>query len=478
MSCSTNDLALDLSSPTSTETCISEQINSAPVHDTKHSKNDDESTTLLLSTPNTNEPKTTNSETLMHIINCSFGVGILALPHALSKAGLLFGSIAFWIVSILLLYCMHQLIRCCRYYRQYSTHGECDYGDIMQYTLEKCQWSFLNRNAMIGRSIIDICIIVMKFGSCSIYFVLISANIKQVMDYYLWFHPSIQLYELFVLLIVVSFSFLRNLKLLAPLSYIGNLVTMAGLIIIFQYVIRDHVPFDKLPLVTPTTDWPIFFADVMLIFSVSCVILPIRAEMQEPHAFDGWFGILNIGIVIVTALHFLIGFFGYIRYGSEIRGSITLNLPQDNRLYQFVNVLYALSILLTYNLQMHIPFTLLWQRISVKFDSKYSTNMMNVWKDFFRILTILLTFFVAMLVPHIGLVVAFVGAVSSSLLTVLFPPICETLTFWPNDLGRFKWQLILNIFIISFGLYVFLFGTVLSLSDIFICVRHSDKCDD
>ncbi|CAF1456309.1 unnamed protein product [Adineta ricciae] len=407
MSRSTSDLALDLSSTTLTETCTSEQINSAPVHDTKYSKNDDESTTPLLSTPNTNEPKTTNSETLMHIINCSFGVGILALPYALSKAGLLFGSIAFWIVSILLLYCMHQLLRCCRYYRQYSTHGECDYGDIMQYTLEKCQWSFMNRNAMIGRSIIDICIIVMKFGSCSIYFVLISANIKQVMDYYLWFHPSIQLYEVFVLLIVVSFSFLRNLKLLAPLSYIGNLVTMA-----------------------------------------------------EPYAFDGWFGILNIGIVIVTALHFLIGFFGYIRYGSEIRGSITLNLPQDNKLYQFVNVLYALSILLTYNLQMHIPFTLLWQQ------------------RLFRILTIFITFFVAMLVPHIGHVVAFVGAVSSSLLTVLFPPICETLTFWPNDLGRFKWQFILNIFIISFGLYVFLFGTALSLSGIFICIRHSNKCDD
>ncbi len=70
------------------------------------------------------------------------------------------------------------------------------------------------------------------------------------------------------------------------------------------------------------------------------------------------------------------------------------------------------------------------------------------------------------------------GAIASTALSVIFPPICETITFWPNNLGRFKWQLILNILIVTFGFYVFFAGTALSLSNIFFCIREGARCDD
>jgi proton-coupled amino acid transporter len=71
-----------------------------------------------------------------------------------------------------------------------------------------------------------------------------------------------------------------------------------------------------------------------------------------------------------------------------------------------------------------------------------------------------------------------VGAIASTALSVIFPPICETITFWPKNLGRYKWQLILNILIVIFGLYVFFAGTILSLSNIFACIREDARCDD
>lgn len=52
--------------------------------------------------------------------------------------------------------------------------------------------------------------------------------------------------------------------------------------------------------------------------------------MKEPEAYGGCTGILNIGIFMVTVMYFVVGFFGYIRYGSKALGSITLNLPNDN----------------------------------------------------------------------------------------------------------------------------------------------------
>ena len=53
--------------------------------------------------------------------------------------------------------------------------------------------------------------------------------------------------------------------------------------------------------------------------------------MKEPESYSGLTGILNIGILLVTIMYFFVGFFGYIRYGSRALGSITLNLPTDNK---------------------------------------------------------------------------------------------------------------------------------------------------
>jgi proton-coupled amino acid transporter len=53
--------------------------------------------------------------------------------------------------------------------------------------------------------------------------------------------------------------------------------------------------------------------------------------MKEPESYGGWNGVLNTGILLVTIMYFIVGFFGYIRYGSDALGSITLNLPTDNK---------------------------------------------------------------------------------------------------------------------------------------------------
>jgi proton-coupled amino acid transporter len=53
--------------------------------------------------------------------------------------------------------------------------------------------------------------------------------------------------------------------------------------------------------------------------------------MKNPESYDGPTGILNIGILIVTIMYFIVGFFGYIRYGDKALGSITLNLPNDSK---------------------------------------------------------------------------------------------------------------------------------------------------
>lgn len=49
--------------------------------------------------------------------------------------------------------------------------------------------------------------------------------------------------------------------------------------------------------------------------------------MKTPEDFGGMTGVLNTGMVIVAALYTGVGFFGYLKYGEHVLGSITLNLP-------------------------------------------------------------------------------------------------------------------------------------------------------
>jgi len=128
--------------------------------------------------------------------------------------------------------------------------------------------------------------------------------------------------------------------------------------------------------------------------------------MKEPEAYGGWNGVLNTGIYLVTILYFFVGFFGYIRYGSNALGSISLNLPNDNkyriilinlylfclnRLYQFTKIMYAIAIFLTYNLQFYVPYTLLWPRICRRILYRYDDRIKAKVEHVFRIGLIMIT---------------------------------------------------------------------------------------
>lgn len=52
--------------------------------------------------------------------------------------------------------------------------------------------------------------------------------------------------------------------------------------------------------------------------------------MLKPKSFVGLFGVFNQSMVVAAIMYAGIGFFGYMRYGSAVEGSITLNLPDGD----------------------------------------------------------------------------------------------------------------------------------------------------
>ena len=80
--------------------------------------------------------------------------------------------------------------------------------------------------------------------------------------------------------------------------------------------------------------------------------------MRDPRAMRGWNGVLNTSMVIVTCLYIAVGFFGYLKYGDDVQGSVTLNLPKEEWLAQMILVMMCLAIFFTYGLQFYVPLEL------------------------------------------------------------------------------------------------------------------------
>lgn len=51
--------------------------------------------------------------------------------------------------------------------------------------------------------------------------------------------------------------------------------------------------------------------------------------MKTPGHFQKPMGVYNIAMAIIIFLYAAMGLFGYLRYGDDIKDTITLNLPQD-----------------------------------------------------------------------------------------------------------------------------------------------------
>lgn len=100
---------------------------------------------------------------------------------------------------------------------------------------------------------------------------------------------------------------------------------------------RDPISVEGKKSVGTLHDFPLFFGTVLFALEAIGVIMPLENEMRTPKSFGGNFGVLNRSMILIIFLYVGMGFFGYLKYGADIKGSITLNLPQDE-LYVFCAV--------------------------------------------------------------------------------------------------------------------------------------------
>lgn len=374
------------------------------------------------------DQKTSSNQTLIHLIKGNLGTGILAMPDALRHSGLLTGCLLLPILAMICVHCMHMLVWCAAELKLRLRKSQLDYALVGQYAFELGPPQ-LRRLNDVARTTINAFLTITQLGFCCVYVVFMAANIKQLIEVS---HPQfyvldMHIYTVLVGVCVLGISMIKTLKRLYIPSLISNLCIFVGLVLLMTDLLHDLPNVHDRPQFASFKGLPLFLATSIYAFEGIGVVLPLHRNMQKPNELGGRHGVLNTAMTLVTCLYIGVGFYGYLKYGDLVEGSITLNLPQKEPIAMSITSLFIIAIYLTYALMLYVPVELIWPHL-VKQFSVYSGNVFMIY--IFRSLLVVLTVGFAMLIPHIDLVISLVGAMASSTLALIFPPILHSLVFW------------------------------------------------
>lgn len=322
--------------------------------------------------------------------------------------------------------------------------------------------------------------------------------------------------------IALLLSYIRTLRRLAIASACANFLQAIGISLILEYLVRDldKVNMSERDNFRPLNEVALGFGSAMFAFEGISVVLPVYTRMKNSNLMSGCWGVINLSYVILLILYFIMGLFGFLKFGHRARDSITLNLPPEP-IYDVVRALFAVAVMLTYPLQFYVPNEIIWnwakRRLSLNeksldkevaitratelvvtkkiekgdddlkeaqsnvekrtmdFQSQTSNielnndqqDILDRYEYFCRTIIVILTFMLAISVPKLNLLMDLIGSITGTSLSLILPAIIHIAAFWDDTKGFSRLMLLfVDSFIIAFGLVAGASGSVFSLISI------------
>lgn len=433
-----------------------------PSHDYAANDDDDEISIEESGDREMSDQTTSNLQCLMHLLKGNIGTGILAMPVAVKHSGIWTGLAGILIIGLIATHCMHVLVRCSHMLCKRTGAVSMGYAEVMETCLKTGPQS-CRKFAHVARHVVNGLLLFTQFGFCCVYIVFIATNIQQVISTFNTKELDLRVYEVIVTFTLMPYCLIRNLRTLAPFSSFANLVTLIGLIIIFQYITRGLHDAAKLPAFTTVTEVPLFIGTAMFAFEGISLVLPLENSVRNPQDFGGWTGVLNLGMVIVSCLYTGMGFFGYLKFTDKVQGSITLNLPVDDWLYLSVKLMFAIAIFVSYGVQFYVPIKIMWPSVKRRLSSP---RLKAYGESVFRIIFVIITAAFALLIPHLDLLIALIGALASSCLAIILPAMIELLTVVSEKQRPSMITIVKDVLLFVVGCIACVTGTYTALREI------------
>ncbi|KAL9126075.1 MAG: hypothetical protein Q9217_004819 [Psora testacea] len=282
-------------------------------------------------TPGTSTP----TEAALLLLKSFVGTGVLFLPRAYLNGGMLFSNVVLLSVAMLSYYCFILLVN-----TRLVVVGS--FGDIGGILYGK--WM---------RSLILSSVTLSQIGFVSAYIVFTSENLQAfvvaVSDCRAWI--DIKAMVAMQLVIFLPLSLIRDIGKLGATALVADVFILLGLVYLAYYDIHTLVANRGVADIIPFNprEWTLFIGTAIFTFEGVGLIIPIQESMKQPRKFPP---VLAGVMIIITILFVGMGALSYAAFGSVTKTVVLLNLPQDSKLVNAVQLLYSLAILLSTPLQL------------------------------------------------------------------------------------------------------------------------------
>ncbi|CAH1647934.1 unnamed protein product [Spodoptera littoralis] len=404
---------------------------------------------------------TTYSETMMHMLKGCLGAGLLAMPNAFARMGVIYGTLGMILIGVFATYCIQVLVRvqyvlCKRMRRGYMAYNKSMRMAVMGGP------DFMRGSAGFFANGVDFFLLVWQIGICAVYFVFVAENVKQVLDYY-GYVVSVRRLIVYTYPPLLLLSLIKDLKLLTPFSTISNFSIMLGLYLTFFYLIEDEPVMDDSKFqMKGIEEIPVFIGITLFALEAVGVILALEYNMEKPRDFTGLCGLFSVAMFIIIGIYVTLGIFGYLKYGNACEGSITLNLPQNQKKAQVAKMTFTLALFLSYPLQNFVAWQIVWRKSRKKFNISYR----HIADYLIRFVVATLPFGMAVAAPNLEAFMGLLGAFCLTFAAIVFPALMELCVNWPEQYGFCYYKFFKDLFIIIFGVFACCSGVYTSALEI------------
>nr|AKN21654.1 slc36a-1 [Schmidtea mediterranea] len=408
-----------------------------------------------------------NLQAVIHVVKCSIGTGVLALPSALRYSGYLLGSFSILILSMINVYSMHLLLEIVENIRLKNPKKilNLDYETTVKLCFENAEEK-LQKYVWVHHVLLA-SLSVAQIGFLSSYQIFVSENTKYIIDYYSneqAYNMPIWQYQLIYFLVLTPLLFFKTLDKLSYFCQLANVLMGISLIISLVYCYLDPLPIQSLKAVVISDSTLLFFGIVIFSFESINIINPVENNLRDKKKMREKCGILNIAFIFVLPVYLVVGVSGYLRFGDNIASSLILSIPIDKWYFMLCKPFYILSILISYGLQGFVMHNIIWKKIEFRLGSNKVKRIIDI---LIRIGIGASTTILSVSIPHFDLFISLIGAFSGSSISLIFPAVCSSVMLYSNKTGKFwRARLVVNGVIVGVGIIGCCLGTYSSIVSI------------
>lgn len=382
-----------------------------------------------------------------NVTNLIQGTGILGVPYAVMMGG--WAAVA--IIAIVALICCYtgKLLVECLYVDSKRT-GQRKRVHVNYPEVGEAAWPGW------GNKIVSVVQVCEMFGGVIMYIVLLATVFNEILND----KTPLDIYQWAVVCAYVALPgiFITRVSVIAWISMVSVFALLCSIATIIIYCITEYpdMSLSNIPAFDPEK-FPIGFGIIVFSYCAHAVFPGVEGSMREPKQFPM---MMNSAFGLAAVVKVLLGLLAVLRFGIKTEQVITVNMSISPIFNIVATVLVVTNVFLAFPICMFVVLET-WDTKILPYFPHLSKEGKYHW--FWLLLTrvMLLTFalFLAVIVPHFGLLMGLVGSFTGTCLSFVFPCVFHMILKWEAT----PWySVLIKVVVIIFGLVCGGMGLVFS----------------